>query len=106
LHGDLHHENIICASRDPWLAIDPKGLMGDPPFNAGSMLIHLKPKQKIENPKLIILRKVEILTEMLDYDRETISAWGYATPVLAACFSSDDDISWISWTMEMADSLK
>ena len=53
MHGDLHHENIICASRDPWLAIDPKGLMGDPPFNAGSMLIHLKPKQKIENPKLI-----------------------------------------------------
>ena len=69
------------------------------------MLIHLKPKKK-ENPKLIISRRVEILTEMLGYDRKTISAWGYATPVLAACFSSDDDISWISWTMEMADSLK
>ena len=43
---------------------------------------------------------------MLGYDRKTISAWGYARPVLAACISSDDDISWISWTMEVADSLK
>ena len=27
LHGDLHHFNIISAQRQPWLAIDPKGVV-------------------------------------------------------------------------------
>jgi streptomycin 6-kinase len=28
LHGDLHHENILSAEREPFLAIDPKGIVG------------------------------------------------------------------------------
>lgn len=28
LHGDLHHENILSAIREPYLAIDPKGIVG------------------------------------------------------------------------------
>jgi len=30
LHGDLHHDNILAAERQPWLALDPKGLVGEP----------------------------------------------------------------------------
>ncbi|WP_410000496.1 aminoglycoside phosphotransferase family protein [Mesorhizobium sp. SP-1A] len=33
LHGDLHHENIMHGPRG-WLAIDPKGVLGDPAFDA------------------------------------------------------------------------
>jgi streptomycin 6-kinase len=29
LHADLHHHNILAAERHPWLAIDPKGVIGD-----------------------------------------------------------------------------
>lgn len=32
LHGDLHHDNIMLSPRG-WLAIDPKGLLGDPAFD-------------------------------------------------------------------------
>ena len=43
LHGDLHHENILSDSRQDqgdngqshWLAIDPKGLVGDPVLDVG-----------------------------------------------------------------------
>lgn len=28
LHGDLPQDNILAAAREPWLAIDPKGLVG------------------------------------------------------------------------------
>lgn len=31
LHGDLHHDNILQAPRG-WLAIDPKGIHGDPAY--------------------------------------------------------------------------
>lgn len=31
LHGDLHHDNILSSPRG-WLAIDPKGIWGDPAY--------------------------------------------------------------------------
>ncbi|WFP61159.1 aminoglycoside phosphotransferase family protein [Mesorhizobium sp. WSM4904] len=36
LHGDLHHDNILFGPRG-WLAIDPKGVLGDPGFDAANM---------------------------------------------------------------------
>lgn len=36
LHGDLHHENIMLSPRG-WLAIDPKGVFGDPGFDAANL---------------------------------------------------------------------
>ncbi|MET9270181.1 aminoglycoside phosphotransferase family protein [Kribbella sp. NPDC003557] len=32
LHWDLHYYNVLAAKRQPWLAIDPKPLAGDPGF--------------------------------------------------------------------------
>lgn len=36
LHGDLHHENIMHGARG-WLVIDPKGVLGDPGFDAANL---------------------------------------------------------------------
>lgn len=36
LHGDLHHDNIMHGPRG-WLVIDPKGVLGDPGFDAANM---------------------------------------------------------------------
>ena len=36
LHGDLHHDNILHGPRG-WLAIDPKGVLGDPGFDAANL---------------------------------------------------------------------
>jgi len=33
LHWDLHYENVLAGDREPWLAIDPKPLAGDPGFD-------------------------------------------------------------------------
>lgn len=38
LHGDLHHWNILSAWRAPWLAIDPKGFIGEPEYETGAWL--------------------------------------------------------------------
>ncbi|GGZ27046.1 aminoglycoside phosphotransferase family protein [Streptomyces avidinii] len=32
LHWDLHYGNVLAGGREPWLAIDPKPLAGDPGF--------------------------------------------------------------------------
>lgn len=36
LHGDLHHDNILLGERG-WLVIDPKGILGDPAFDAANL---------------------------------------------------------------------
>lgn len=38
VHGDLHYENVLAAEREPWLAIDPKPMSGDPHFEPAPML--------------------------------------------------------------------
>ncbi|HEY1174825.1 MAG TPA: aminoglycoside phosphotransferase family protein [Phytomonospora sp.] len=35
---DLHYRNVLAASREPWLAIDPRGVVGDPEFALGPLL--------------------------------------------------------------------
>ena len=38
LHGDLHHSNILSARREPFLAIDPKGIIGHVGYDIGVFL--------------------------------------------------------------------
>jgi streptomycin 6-kinase len=38
LHGDLHHDNILSATREPFLMIDPKGIVGHVGYDIGVFL--------------------------------------------------------------------
>ncbi|WP_149204028.1 aminoglycoside phosphotransferase family protein [Actinotalea subterranea] len=38
VHTDLHYTNVLAADREPWLAIDPKPLSGDPHYEVAPLL--------------------------------------------------------------------
>ncbi|MFF1708866.1 aminoglycoside phosphotransferase family protein [Streptomyces sp. NPDC058268] len=38
VHGDLHFTNVLRSEREPWLAIDPKGYVGDPAYDSITLL--------------------------------------------------------------------
>jgi len=38
VHTDLHYGNVLASTREPWLAIDPKPLSGDPHYEPASLL--------------------------------------------------------------------
>ena len=40
LHGNLHSGNVLAAEREPWLAISPRPINGDPHFEIAPMLWH------------------------------------------------------------------
>lgn len=42
LHGDFHHHNILAADREPWLAIDPLPMIGDPTYDVVQYLLFRK----------------------------------------------------------------
>lgn len=38
VHGDLHYANVLAADREPWLAIDPTPMSGDPHYEPAPLL--------------------------------------------------------------------
>jgi streptomycin 6-kinase len=91
LHGDLHHDNVLAADREPWLVIDPKGVVGDPAYEVGALLHNPFP-QLFSWPNLaqILARRVDQLAEELEFERERIASWGLAQAVLAAWWCLED----------------
>lgn len=85
LHGDLHHDNIISASSEAWVAIDPKGVVGEPAYEVGALLRNPSPSIYRQCFK----RRVEILAEMLDIDRERVVRWAFVQAVLSAVWAVD-----------------
>lgn len=94
LHGDLHHENVLDASatgRDPWLAIDPKGMVGEPAYGAGAL--PRNPMGLLDRPRadLILERRVHLLSERIGFEPERVLGWGFSQAVLAAYWGWEDE---------------
>ena len=85
LHGDLHHGNILRAEHAGWLAIDPKGTIGEPAFEPSAFLLNNTP-QSAE----VLQRRVAVFAERLDVPRERVRGWGLARAVLSACWTLED----------------
>jgi streptomycin 6-kinase len=91
LHDDLHHENILAAERQPWLAIDPKGLVGEPAYETGALLRNPLPALlQRPQPARMLARRVAQLAEELGLDRARVRGWGLAQAVLSAWWSVED----------------
>ncbi|OKJ99436.1 hydroxyurea phosphotransferase [Streptomyces sp. CB03234] len=68
LHWDLHFDNVLASDREPWLAIDPKPLAGDPGFELlPSLFNRFDPDE--------VLWRFDLMTEVLGLDRERARAW-------------------------------
>jgi len=99
LHGDLHHDNIISAEREPWLAIDPKGVIGEPEYEVISFLMNNLPDL---NPIEITRARVDIFVEELGLNKQRVLAWAFSHAVLAASWNIDDNIDGVDKTIETA----
>lgn len=89
LHGDLHHFNILRATRAPWLAIDPKGLVGDRCFDVCQFF-----RNPNDGPTEVNRRRLDIFCSELGLDRERTKAWCYVHAILDACWDYEDGNDW------------
>jgi len=89
LHGDMHHFNVLRAERADWLAIDPKGLIGDRCFDVCQFLRNPHPM-----PPSVNRRRLDILCAELGLDRQRTNAWCLVHAVLDACWDFEDGNSW------------
>lgn len=88
LHGDLHHENILFDQVRGWLCIDPKGVIGDPVFNAARFLNNPSPELvSQQHPREMIVRRVEMLAVAMNTSTERLLSWAFVDCILSACWS-------------------
>jgi streptomycin 6-kinase len=90
LHGDLHHDNVLYDATRGWLAIDPKGVVGETEYELGAAL-----RNPIERPDLfadeaIVERRLARVAAMLGIDADRALAWAFAQAVLSAIWSIED----------------
>ena len=88
LHGDLHHYNILSATRDPWLAIDPKGIVGAAEFDVCAFLRNELMSQA--EPGRVLARRLDQFAEELGFERERIAGWGLIDGMLSASWHYED----------------
>ena len=91
LHGDLHMDNILSGSREPWLAIDPKGVIGPSIWETGPIILNALPKQKDASAnRTVITAVVNQLASELNMPVDLIAAWGMVRAVLSAWWTVED----------------
>ncbi len=76
LHWDLHYDNVLAGEREPWLAIDPKPLAGDPGFDL-LPAIHNRWSEVVASGDVrrAVLRRFDLMVEILELDPARAAGW-------------------------------
>jgi streptomycin 6-kinase len=89
VHQDLHGGNVLRAVRGPWLAIDPKPLVGERAFDVASLLRDRRPElARDAAPVRRMRRRLDRLAGELGLDRERMRRWAV---IHALAWGMDDD---------------
>lgn len=84
VHQDLHGDNVLRASREPWLAIDPKPLVGEREFSLAPIIR----SYEFGHSRKDVIHRLDKLSSALDVNRERARLWTL-TQALAWCFEGD-----------------
>jgi streptomycin 6-kinase len=87
IHGDLHHDNILFDENRGWLAIDPKGRIGDPIYNAARIMRNYWDTTPTE---ALARKRIAILAEVMECQQKRIVAWSYMDCVLSESWDLDE----------------
>ena len=95
VHGDFNPFNILRAQREPWLAIDPKPLLGDPAYDLAQFLANYDAQAVASgDPKRFYFDAIAFFADTLGLDRHRIAAWAFVK-----------SIGW-SWSLQLAELFK
>jgi streptomycin 6-kinase len=83
LHGNLHYDNVLAAAREPWLAISPQPVNGDPHYELAPMLWHRWDELGC-NVRFGVQRRFYTVVDASGFDEERARAWAVLRVVRAA----------------------
>lgn len=86
LHGDIHHANTLDAGERGWVAIDPKGLIGERGYDFANMICNPTREIALAN----FSRRVDIISRGAAIDRMRLLQWVLAYAGLSASWTLAD----------------
>ena len=93
LHGDLHHGNVLDFGARGWLAIDPKGLLGDRGYDHANMICN--PDVETATAPGALARRVAVIAAAADLEPRRVLSWVLAYCGLSAAWTlGDGDDPW------------
>ena len=87
LHQDLHTGNVLRSQREPWLAIDPKPLLGEREFG----LAPIVRGGELGHSRAHVFHRLDRLTRELGLDRRRAAGWTF---VQTLEWSIEDTVVW------------
>ena len=75
-HQDLHAENVLAATREPWLVIDPKPYVGDPAYDVLQHMLNCRDRL-LADPRALARR----MADLAGLDAERAQLWLFARVV-------------------------
>jgi streptomycin 6-kinase len=100
LHGDFHQDNILKAEREDWLAIDPKGLIGETEYEVIPFLMNNLPQ---EDAFETIEQRVTIFVKTLHLNKNRVLAWAFCHAILSAWWCIEDKTDCMEVDIETAE---
>ena len=90
VHGDFNPGNVLAAGRMPYLAIDPKPMVGDPAYDPWSLVAQLDWPFRLTEAARVVPQRIHRLAESLDLAPERIAAWGVARDVEGGLWAASE----------------
>jgi streptomycin 6-kinase len=84
LHGDIHHGNVLDAGERGWIAIDPKGLVGERTFDFVNILRNPDAATALGPGRFT--RQVDVLASAAGLERRRLIEWTLAFAGLSAAW--------------------
>jgi streptomycin 6-kinase len=88
LHGDIHHQNILDFGRHGWLAIDPKGLLGERYFDYAN--IFCNPDEKTATKTGRLEKQARLISELAKLNYQRLLQWILAYAGLSAAWHLEE----------------
>lgn len=89
VHGDLHYFNVLAGDRQPWLAIDPKPMAGDPHYEPAPMLWN-RFEELEGDVRDGVRRRFHALVDTAGLDEDRARDWVVVRMVLNAHWAVED----------------
>ncbi|WP_431678651.1 aminoglycoside phosphotransferase family protein [Kitasatospora sp. KL5] len=88
LHGDFHHGNVLAADRSPWLAIDPKPVVGERAWDLAWLAQdRMDTLAGSPGPRAAVRRRLHQLSDAVEVDRDRLRGWTLFRTVEAGLWS-------------------
>ena len=90
LHGDLHHDNVLDGGARGWLAVDPKGLLGEQTYEVANLLRNPSHHASVVHDKERMNRHAIFYARRLGFDAKRVLKFAFAHAGLSASWEIED----------------